>query len=139
MCAVPTAPEEGERPSTRVIPSSPGPPAGAAACATPHPVYAGYALAHEADLKVPGILDRWQSVRKRPRRRSIERRGRPIAQRFVRALFVVERAEAIEHELLPAPAVPDGARGLALGRTVHPFMGAILMGASLDFHGPRWD
>ena len=48
--AVPTAPEKGERPSREVMSSSPGPPAGAAAaCVTPHPVYAGYPP-HEPDV-----------------------------------------------------------------------------------------
>ena len=83
--------------------------------------------AHAADLVVgivPGILD---AVRHRPPRWRVDRVRRPLAECFVRTLFIVVSPEDVEASLLLARIRCRRARGLCLERAMHALVAAVLL------------
>src|SRR5262245_48944985 len=70
----------------------------------PLPQAEGAGVGDALDEKVPRVLDRRQRAGVAPRRRPVRRRGRPTAESFVRALFIVKVAEGIEGPLLGGAA-----------------------------------
>lgn len=66
-------------------------------------------------------------LRIRARRCAVDRIGRPLAKRFVRTLFVVFAAEAVEGLLLATPVGCRGCGRLCLQRPVHPFVASVLL------------
>ena len=54
--------------------------------------------------------------------------GRPAPEKLVRAFFVVEEAEPIERALLGGQVPLGWPRGRGLEGSMHPFVGAVLLG-----------
>src|SRR6202161_3715740 len=83
--------------------------------------------AHAADLVfgiVPGILD---ALRHRPRRWRVDLLRRPLAECFVRTLFIVVSPEDIETGLLLARIGCRRTRSLCLEGAMHALVAAILL------------
>src|SRR5690349_13575081 len=83
---------------------------------------------HASDLMVgviPGVLE---VVRHGPWRRRVDLARWPLAQGFVRPLFVIMLAKSIETGLLFTCVTGWRTRGLLLQSAMHPLMSAIILG-----------
>src|ERR1051325_4019251 len=82
-----------------------------------------------ADLEVIGVLRARQARRIRATGVFVERVGGIHGERFVWALGVVDRSEAVELALLKAEVGSGRTRGFGFQRAVHPLMTTILLRA----------
>src|SRR5919109_322994 len=70
------------------------------------------------DEEMTGIFDRRQRARVGPLGRTVERRGRPIAQGLVRPFVIIETAKSVEgarQSVLAKEPIEDGLDAVALG------------------------
>ena len=79
----------------------------------PLPQADGAGVGHALDEEVPGVLDGRQRAGVRPRGSTVQRRRRPIVQRLMGPLLVVEVAEGVEGALLSGEVRVRRATGLA--------------------------